>query len=263
MLKKLKSLSLLLIIALVLTGCDQSSAEKKLKDARDKMQDVNAANIKMKADVNMAVSGSNMSLIMSMDGAFQGTDKDAKTHMNMSVSLLGMEQKTEMYSEIKDDYIYNYVKNNDEWSYTKEKYTDVTINKQVADMLQEFTSVKEEKTDKKGYTKLKVVLNKDKVNKMLNSSLMEAMMQNKIDSLKISKDLEVTVYLKDGYISIMEFDLGDIFKDLAGEELKDTDVDFKLSIELSDFNQVDKITIPEDVKKNAKETDLKEAIDNV
>ena len=74
------------------------------------------------------------------------------------------------------------------------------------------------------------------------------------NSVEIKNDLSFNVYLKDGYLSIVELDLGKFIKDsVSAEELEKGEIKAVISIELNDINKADKVTIPEEVTKNATE----------
>ena len=69
-------------------------------------------------------------------------------------------------------------------------------------------------------------------------------------------DITLSVYIKDGYVYIIEFDVTDILKQMSEEYPEEYPNDFsevKMIIEYSNFNEINDIVVPQEVVDNAKE----------
>lgn len=254
--KEFKFFGLLIALLVIMTGCESTKKDAKgeLEDAIKKTSEVKGLALKLDASMEASAEGTTMTVNLGMNGDFYN-DNTPTSHFTTNVSLFGMSQTMEMYTEVKDGYNYTYTKSGDKWTYTKSEYKkEETSPEQIKKVLDNAKTVKKEKTDKKGYTKLVVTVDKDKINEAMKNETVSNLVSN---DTKIGTDITMNVYLKDGYISIVEMDLGNILKDaLANSEnsnSNDANVKAKITIEMSNFNKVDKITVPEDVTKNATE----------
>lgn len=252
--KSLKFFSLLIAILVMMTGCNttKKGAKEQLEDAIKKTSEVKGVTLKLDASMEATAEGTTMTVNLGMNGDYYNDDTPT-SHFKTNVSLLGMSQEMEMYTEVKDGYNYTYTKSGDKWTYTKSEYKkEETSPEQIKKVLDNAKSVKEEKTDKKGYTKLVVTIDKDKINEAMKNENINDLVS---DDTKVSSDVTMNVYLKDGYVSIVEMDLGNVLKDALAnsDDSNDANVKAKITIEMSNFNKVDKVSVPEDVTKNAKE----------
>lgn len=252
--KSLKFFSLLIALLVIMTGCDttKKDAKEQLEDAIKKTSESKGITLKLDASMEATAEGTTMTVSLGMNGDYYNDDTPT-SHFTTNVSLLGMSQEMEMYTEVKDGYNYTYTKSGDKWTYTKSEYKkEETSTEQIKEVLDNAKSVKEEKTDKKGYTKLVVTVDKDKINEAMKDESISSLVS---DDTKINSDITMNVYLKDGYVSIIEMDLGNVLKDALAdsEDSSDANVKATITIEMSNFNKVDKISVPEDVTKNATE----------
>lgn len=252
--KSLKFFSLLIAILVMMTGCNttKKGAKEQLEDAIKKTSEVKGVTLKLDASMEATAEGTTMTVNLGMNGDYYNDDTPT-SHFKTNVSLLGMSQEMEMYTEVKDGYNYTYTKSGDKWTYTKSEYKkEETSPEQIKKVLDNAKSVKEEKTDKKGYTKLVVAVDKDKINEAMKNENINELVS---DDTKVSSDVTMNVYLKDGYVSIVEMDLGNVLKDALAnsDDSNDANVKAKITIEMSNFNKVDKVSVPEDVTKNATE----------
>ena len=242
----LKYLGTMFAMVLLMTGCGSKSAEDTFSDAIDKTKDVKNLHLAMKVDASVSAQGTTMGIGMNIEG--EGGEEAA--HFTGKVSLLGMEQEMEVYTLEKDNMMYSYQKDDEgNWTYTKEAINKEEMDtEEVLKKLKEYKSIKKVKSDKKGYTKLEVVYDGKKLNEATSD---ETVKETLGQDVKIEKDLVVNVYVKDGYISIISVDLGDLAKDLVKEQ--GYEVKATITIEMSKFNKVNKVTVPEEVLNNAKE----------
>lgn len=244
--KKLKYI-LPLIILLVITGC--GSPKQQLERSIIKMKDMKSATVEIKADMEVPVLGQKLNAGLDITGDMINlNDKNKmKTHLNTNVNFL-VNIKTESYSHIKDGYVYTYTKSNDKWKYNKAKIeennTENNFSKEdIITMLETFKDVQASETDKEGYTKLLVTLNKDSINSLYNKYANK----NTSNNINIEKDVVATIYLKDGYIAIIDMDLSDMIKN------DKNDITAHITISLSNINKVKDFDIPNEVVENATE----------
>lgn len=254
--KGLKFLSLFVALLIIMTGCDNTKkdAKSELEDAIKKTSEVKGVALKLDASMEASAEGTTMTISLGMNGDFYNADTPT-SHFKTNVSLLGMSQEVEMYTEVKDGYNYTYTKSGDKWTYTKSEYKkEEASTEKIKEVLDNAKSVKEEKTDKKGYTKLVVTVDKDKINEAMKNENVSELVS---DDAKVNTDITMNVYLKDGYVSIIEMDLGNVLKDAIADNENsnstDSNVKAKITVEMNNFNKVDKISVPEDVTKNATE----------
>ena len=256
--RSLKYFSILLAIILVLTGCGNNStsskkdAKEQLNDAIKKTNEANSFSAKFGLNLEASSNGSTMSASLTGNGDFNLKDNTPSAHYTANMSLFGMAQEIEGYVTVKDNKVYTYSKSEGDWTYSTSDYKaeDFSTEKinTLADNAKEVKSVK---SDKSGYTKLEVTIDKEK----LNSSTQDVDTSSLLGSdLKFDSDIVVNVYLKDGYVSIVEIDLADLLKGvLSDDDNTDLSLTAKVTIELSNFSKVSPITIPDDVLSNAKE----------
>lgn len=270
--RSLKYFTLLVALLVVVTGCSFGKKDSKtqLEDAVNKTVDAESGKVKADLTASVSMQGTTIDISMTADAEeYKESDNVLSGHAKVNMSLFGMSQSSEVYMDVKDGYLYTYTGSDGEWTYTKSEYkvADKLSKEKISEYIDKAKEIKEEKTDKKGYTKLLVTISSDEINKLYNNSELN---DGEVSNI-VSNDVTLTVYLKDGYVAIVEMDLTDAFKALIGqmgsssEELNNMEISAKVSIELSDFNKVDKITIPEDVVNNATEEtdDSSSALDSI
>lgn len=247
--KTIKYLSLLVITLLVVTGCGSKKDPKNvLEDALNNMRDVKSASIAAKFTVGMKSEEMTLNMDFDVDGKY---DENKNFYMKIKTSLFGFTENQEMYIIEKDGLTYTYTGNDDGWTYTTEEASqlvplpDEEWDESIDELLGMIKEVKEEKTDRDGYTKLTVTLDKDK--------LIEAMKEEDEeiqDDIKLEGDLTFNLYVKDGYIAIIEMDISDIVNQATDDEVE-MNMTLKLTLELSDYNKIDAIVLPKEVEENA------------
>lgn len=232
--KKLKYLSMLLITIICLTGCASKKPEKVLEDALLKMKDVKTFKSSTKIEV-----GSDVYLqVINIDGEYT----ENISHETTNVSLVGNSGKEETYTLQKDGKLYIYRSiNGKEWTYTVTKIEENSSLSSVKNIASNYKSLKKVKSDKKGYTKLEVVLD--------NTGAKEALGEtSSMEGIDPTKDLIANIYIKDGYIAFMKIDLRNtLTEDYAKDITK-----YSMNFEWSNYNEVDEIEIPKEITENAK-----------
>lgn len=269
--KSIKYFGLMLLVLLIFTtGCDKKDPEKMLKAAIKKTENLKSVKVKFNLNENVKMQGISMDMSFTGDEDVYMDNKDNMVaHGSYGMTMFGMNNSIENYIELKDGYIYTYNKDVDSgWKYIKTEYKQENDYKdKMIEFFDDAKTVKSQKSDKKGYTKLLVTLASDKINTFYKELAPKELIEQ-LDKL-ISKDINFNVYLKDGYISIVEFDLSDMFEDVKSlfgeitEEYKDIDFTIKLTIEFSDFNNVSEFKIPDEVIKNAKEEKIDLDVDEI
>lgn len=262
--KSIKYFVLVLIVLLVFTtGCGKKDPNKQLKDAIEKTE--NAKSVKVKFGLNYGFEMQGISMNMSFTGdedIYKENEENMSAHGTYKFGMFGMNQSTENYVTLKDGYLYTYVKDEDEgWTYSKTEYkAENDYKDKVTKMLDDATKVKSEKSDKKGYTKLLVTLNIEDVLESINEIIPKDSLDEvseQINNISM-KDIIFTVYLKDGYIAIIEMDLTDLLKNISKDltdELGQLNLNGLLTISMYDYNKVSEVKVPDEVINNAKESE--------
>ena len=248
--KVVKYLSLLIIVLLATTGCGSKKDPKKmLEDALNKMKDVKT--MAMKVDIAVGMKAEGMSLEMSMNVSGE-VDENHNVYMKVGASLLGYNQSSETYMIHKDGYTYNYTNDGEGWVYTVEEYEGIEEltaeekNEEIDKFLDSIKEVKEEKSDKEGYTKLNVTIDKVKMNEMISDS------QEDVE-FNLEKDMVFNVYIKDGYIEIIEMDISELVNKIMSENETEVNMNMtaKVTFELNNFNKIDSIVLPKEIEESA------------
>lgn len=270
--KGFKYLSLLFVVALVLTGCGKKDSKKESKENNNSTEDFknvvlktfDAKGLDVKADMNigMKISGMEVSIKMNMNGqAYYGDNPSA--HYTIKSSTMGVESTQEQYMVIKDGQQYTYQKvDNKGWEYTKSAIGQVNLKDNLKKVFDQAKEIKEVNSDKDGYTKYEITVDGNKL-----SDTISKLDNNKSNAAKVS-DVKFTAYTKDGYVSIIEMDLTDVVKNImsstgAENQLASADMTGKVSIELSNHGKVNEITVPQDVTSSAKESNNLDSILNI
>lgn len=259
--KSLKYFSILLALVLVLTGCGKKDKKEEAKSsssddfaaAIEKTSNVKGFKMNLNADVKMSYQGTEIPMSIVMNGDVYSDLENPSAHMNMTMDMgaLGGKQTMEMYTIVKDGQQYNYSNTNNAWEVEKQEFKKSEVNKdEILNKIKEAKGVEKVDSDKDGYTKYQVTVEASKINEALKSA---GSITDSASNMEVKNDFKLDVYVKDGYVSIISIDLGDMVKDLLKSTGAEMDVTAKLTMEFSDFDKVSEITVPEDVVKNAKE----------
>lgn len=273
--KSLKYFGFLLLTLLVITGCSKKDPKDQLTEAIKKTQKLESAAFKVDVTAEMKAEGKTAGLSGTVSGEMLLGEKNADMHAKVSGKYnMGKEESISMeaYAVTEDGKEVSYTTedgskwakavaelNTDEYAKSLKEFREKELDL-------EFKSVKELSSDKKGYTKLEVVIDSKKMTEKMEEAKKEAEkndttkgFSSTFDMFKSDKDITLTVYLKNGYVSIIEYDatemLNDLLKGLYSEDqASKVEVSGKISIELDKINNVSKIEVPEEVKKNAVES---------
>ena len=248
--KKLKYLSLLFLLILI-TGCGSKDGTKVLEDALENMKNVESGTIGVEMDVSM--DGYAISMDMTTD-----FNKEGESYSKTTSTILGFSFSSSTYTVINEDNMYIYsTEDGEAWTYSivpKSDYIseDMTIEN-VGTLAENYKSVKEIKSDIDGHTKLEVVVDKDKMMESLNAS----QAAGSDADFKLTEDLTMYVYVKDGYISRLVIDFTDAMNVADSESL----TTYSMTFTISNYNKVDKIEVPEDIKEKAEYVDFVDILD--
>lgn len=298
--KSLKYLGVFFAFILVLTGCGKKDPNKMLEDALEKTSKLESVHEKTSIEGSVKIEGVETSFSYATEGDFiQKKDESIQAHMKFNFGVYGFGFQAEAYLDMSKEKLELYGQFMGKWyklvtpidkelfeqyeKQVKEQSTEYSAK----DILKYTKSVKELKSDKDGYKKLEVVVDKDKINEEFKEEINKAIEESKKvlenaqtvkeedikvieenDTYKsvqdgiLSEDITLNVYLKDGYIAYMEYDVISLIDNVINkinipedvlEEYKKYDLKLKYVIEYSDFNKVKDIVVPEDAKEKAED----------
>ena len=239
--KRIKYL-IVLSIMILLTGCGANDGSKILEEALTNMQNVNSGI--MEVDVLVAMDG--YSIDMRITNAF--TER-GDAHSSLTASVLGIDVKSESYTILDGDDYYIYTNDNDEgWTYeiipVNEYVNDEMSVGMVSGFADNYKSVTKVKSDRKGETKLEVVVDKDAV---MNALVFAQDLGEEAD-FELADDFVMNVYIKDGYITCISMNFTDILN------IEESSIStYTMNFNISEHNNVAEIAVPKDVYDNAKQ----------
>ena len=311
--KSVKYLGILFAFILVITGCGKKDPKGTLEKAIDKTSKAESMHQKIALDLGMSAEGVQVNYAVALEGDAIQKEDSFKAHYNYSLTVYGFGVKGEIYADINKESVALYFQTSGKWYKVEtkidtEQYEKIKaeLEKQVKDndkidILKYAKSVKEVKSDKKGYTKLSVVFDKDKINadykegfnkaleeyknnkdsisesnaEEIDSALNELEENDLYNSIKdglLSDDISFDIYVKDGYVSYFEYDLKTIIDNIIKKinvpsdiksQIDELNLSAKMTVELSNFNKVSDITVPDSVKESAVDyTKASEDVDN-
>ena len=271
--KNLKYFGFLLLTLLVITGCGKKDPKDQLIDAIKKTQQIDSTAIKVDGSGTIKTQGMTVELAAEVEGELVIGKEAPAIHANYNLTAMGQNMTGELYSVVKDGKGYSYANDGKGWKVSNSEFKVDEYKEAIKEFREEkvdasyFKTVKEVNTDRKGYTKLEVTLDAEKINAKLEEEMKKEEVKEELGNVdyKLEKDITFTVYLKNGYIAIVEYDLSDIANDLvktfggtlSGENssnMPEMEVTAKITIELDKQNNISKVEVPEEVIKNAKES---------
>lgn len=269
-----KKLSLVLCICMItmlaITGCGKVSRESILADLTTNTKEVKSAdmNIKMVVDMDATANGTTQNTKIDCDVNAQATTDPSvcKIDGKIDMALLGMNQSMgiKSYSLKEEDgsyTTYTFVEGQDKWNKTKVSQDSEGMNelvnfKSMEGMFDNF-QLSDGTTDVNNVKcyKLTGSFEGEDLVKMLGS--VENIAGNMQDSLGgLKANVEVYVNAKDMMpvqikIDFKDSDLSGAMGATEGSTLKVND--FYITLTYNGMNTIDKLEVPEDVKKNAVE----------
>jgi len=269
-----KKLSLVLCICMIsilaITGCSKSSREDILADMITSTKETKSAdmNIKMVIDMDATTNGTTQNTKINCDLNAQATTDPSvcKIDGKFDMALLGMNKSmgVKSYSIKEEDgsyTTYTFVEGQDKWTKAKvnqdsDKMNELANFKSMEGMFDNF-QLADGTTDVNNVKcyKLTGSFEGDNLEKMLGS--VESLSGNMKDSLGgLKANVEVYVNAKDKMpvqikIDFKDSDLASAMGATEGSTLKVND--FYITMTYNGMNTIDKLEVPEDVKKNAVE----------
>ena len=229
---KNKKYLFMLFIIILLTGCGAGDGKEKLDKALENMSKVTSA--KMETEMNVSIEG--YSIIMNVEETF---NEKGESYNKSTTKMLGQINYTETYVINDDDKTIIYSgKNGDNWTYQEyDNEMNNTISTDgISSYASNYKSVKEVKSDIKGYTKLEVTIAKEDMMEKLKNGSEDA-------KFELADDLVMSVYIKDDYITKIMFNFEDEMQ--VAEDGTKTKYSFEFNI--SEHNNVGKINVPKSV----------------
>ncbi len=167
---------------------------------------------------------------VSMDSTFAGTvdEVNQTEHFKVDVSSFGISMSMESYSDFKNGYTYISDPIFGGWT----KYSEATKTIDMSEILNSLTNMDSAtKIDDNHY---KIVINSDTVNSLMDTS--------DFDYDILDGDVKADVYLKNGYIDKIVYDMGEMMKGVSS---------FTLEMSISNYNNAGSVVIPDEVIKGA------------
>ena len=276
--KYLKYFSLLLVVALVVTGCGNKKTENKdtinsesnvsLEEAIKNTFTEKSFKISSKTEFELSAEGvgaqaMNANASVELNGEIdKNNNMHAKISMKMTSNGETDTEDGEVYLDVNDKK--QYANNAGEWYYESldEENIDM-LNKINPEQVTKY--IKESKkvdTDKEGYDKYEVSFD---VLKALEEVAGDEIAEIK-DAIEVP-DLKINMYVKGKYVAFVTYDLGDQLKGILNNiitlmyttnggngstNVPKINLVLKGSIEITDVGNVE-VKVPDEVKNNAKE----------
>ena len=234
--KNIKYILILFVVVLV-TGCGSGDGAAKLDKALENMSNVKSA--KMETEMNVSIEG--YSIIMNVEEIF---NENGESYNKTTTKMLGQTNYSENYVIVEEDKLIIYSgENGENWTYQEYDNDSASIDIStdgISNYASDYKSVKEVKSDIKGCTKLEVTIAKEDMMKKFTNGTDEA-------QFELADDLVMTVYIKDEYITKIKFNFEDELQ--VAEDGTKTKYSFEFNV--SEYNNVGKIIVPNDVLVNA------------
>lgn len=228
----MKKVLVLFAILIGLTGCGNPKAE--LEDAVKKMEELD--NFQMQADVNIKVGGEGVNVNMKMNLNADIDFKNEVTKMAMSGNILGEEMTTEMYTKTSTDKTIIYTKADDNWYYTESEIDENNVSDLA--VINEAKEVKRVDYEGDG-KKYQVTLTQETLKKLFTAI---GEIDEEIEEIPLEQ-LDVFVYIDKGYITKLEMNTPITIEE-SGVSVT---MNVSVNVTISKFNELDNVTIPQDV----------------
>jgi hypothetical protein len=249
----LKMLPVFVMSCLFATGCFLNPTSD-LKKASKKMAKLDSYQMTLDFTIGVKSQGIEMEVPVSLENSYHSKSKASK--MNISISVFGMTVSSEGYISYSDDNkVITYIKDSSTEEWTKEE-SDNTVDSQiVSDFIAIAQKIEKVKSDDKSLKKYQIIIAKEDAIKSISSltSLLSSLDMDIDEEYEVTDDIVIDIYVnkKSKYITKIAFDLTDSI------QIKDADTEntsitkFTMELKFDKFNEVEEISIPEDVIKNA------------
>lgn len=268
-LKRILAVSLVVVMTLCLTtGCKKKATpENLLSDMKKNMDKIEsfAGNLKMA----VSMSDGTTTLAANIDMDMESTQKPEAAHINGSIGInmsgTNINTDIEMYQvkEDKEDVVY--VKVMEQWAKTTgedgESFADAEELKDLGNLAENFT-LKKELSEVEGETCFELTgeIKGDDLKDIMNEDLLNSMGVGEIVNLDKMEDAKIPctidIYKESILPARMYIDMSGVMEKL----LEDTEAvpaieEYYMEIIYKDYDSIDEIKVPDDVKKTAVESD--------
>lgn len=233
---------LLPVISLLLvTGCGEKEAY--FETAKKNMQELESYSMDINIEMGIDMGGITINMPINLNSDVDVANRMSK--MVVSSELAGSSFSSTIYVDGTDENNMIQYSSSDDTNWEMTEVND--NNNQVNDLVNP-DNIKEIKSDDKDYYVYEASLSKDKMSKIIDDDLTNNDMMGSID---ITKDIVFKYYInkKTKYVDKIVAELTDIFDitdEESGQQAKLTKLNFE--IKFSNFNKVEEIVIPDDVK---------------
>lgn len=233
---------LLPVISLLLvTGCGEK--EDYFETAKKNMQELESYSMDINIEMGIDMGGITINMPINLNSDVDVANRLSK--MVVSSELAGSSFSSTIYVDGTDENNMIQYSSSDDTNWEMTEVND--NNNQVNDLVNP-DNIKEIKSDDKDYYVYEASLSKDKMSKIIDDDLTNNDMMGSID---ITKDIVFKYYInkKTKYVDKIVAELTDIFDitdEESGQQAKLTKLNFE--IKFSNFNKVEEIVIPDDVK---------------
>lgn len=236
--KKFKYLLLCLLPCICLTGCGEKKAENILVEALTNMKEANSLQINLK----MEIVSNLYNLIVEDIGEYA----ENSSHSKITTTIGENSQVEELYTIKENDTFYTYFNEDGKnWYYTQTAQAEGISF--IMNLLENNKKVSKVSSDKEDYIQLEVVVEEEKLVDILGDT-------SSIEGIDYSKELIVSVYLKDGYIEMIQMDMRSILAD----NFKNDITKYTMDIQISNYQSITEFEIPKDIKENAQWKEVEE-----
>ncbi len=249
MMKKTKWLALVVAMVFLFTGCGKKLSDAEIIDNAGK-QMKELSNYAMTMDIQMGIksSGLEMSIPFTIDLELDNQSKLG--YMKLVAEILGISITSESYMDASTNPNVTYTKEVMADTWTKKYSEDADEFDDIVSITENSENIEKKESNDKNILYYQVTITKEKMQELLNESM--STVESDTETYTIDGDVIVDLYIdkKTNYITKMEMDLLDV---ISFDE-EDTELTaFTMSITFSKFNEIDKITIPDEVIENAVE----------
>lgn len=233
---------LLPVISLLLvTGCGEK--EDYFETAKKNMQELKSYSMDINIEMGIDMGGININMPINLNSDVDVANRMSK--MVVSSELAGSSFSSTIYVDGTDENNMIQYSSSDD---TNWEMTEVNDNNNQVDNLVNPDNLKEIKSDDKDYYVYEATLDKDKMSGIINQDLTENDMMGSID---ITDNIVFKYYInkKTKYVEKIVAELTDIMDVTdkeSGQKVKLTKLNFE--IKFSNFDKVEEIVIPNDVK---------------
>lgn len=244
----LKLLILPVIVLLLVTGC--GNKEDRFETAKKNMQELKSYSMNVDVEMSMNMGGITVNLPITLNSDVDITNKMSKMVISGELAESNFSSTTYVDGTDENNIIQYSSNDGTTWQMLETQNND----NQVSNLVNP-NNIKEIKSDDKDYYVYEATLDKDQMSGILDRKLTDNDMMGSID---ITDNIVFKYYInkKTKYVDKIVANLKDIMDvtdEESGQKVKLTKLNFE--IKFSNFNEVDKIVIPDDVKNSSIESE--------